>query len=574
MRRALIAAATFGAIAVCVILGRHLLAGDGALTLPSGDASAPAPKSAAWIKSFVVDSVTGEPIDGSCLIALRLFDASEGGRLVWGPEEHPDTPVSDGWFNIALASKVAPVSLGNPPYYLELAVNGEIRSPRVEVAQLPSSFRDPAVQAPAPDGSAVRTYVRRSAQREPGFPGGTYAEISPSGAWCWFAAPRAVYHEGRYRRTYVGWVNASGDVVVAQYDHDTGAVTAAEVRDELQCDDHASPAILIRPDGRLVVFYSGHRGGWMFYRVSEHTEDVTSWGGQQIACDYTTDPFGYTYPNPILLFGEGKRTYLFWRGRDYRPMFATSEDGVVWSEPVALIGGGERPYVKICSDGNETIHFAFTDGHPRDEPSNNIHYMCYRNGGLFKADGSRIGDMRTLPVTPSRSDLVYDAAAFGARAWVWDLALDSDGNPVIVYAVFPEETDHHYRYARWNGSVWEDHEIVAAGSWFPGVERGEEHFEPHYSGGLALDHAAPSVVYLSRPVRGVFEIERWSTPDGGGTWDSETVTSGSSRNNVRPCVPRGLPAGLSCVLWMHGDYGDYTDYHTAIKIRVASAAVR
>ncbi len=573
MRRVLTVAAILAALVVGAILGHHVLSGDRAPTPPSSEASAPAPKSATWIKSFVVDAVTGEPVDGSCLITVRLFDASEGGRLVWGPEEHPDTPVSDGWLNIALASKVAPVNLGDPPYYLELAVNGEIRSPRVEIARLPSSFRDPVAQVSAPGGSAVHTHVVRSAQRESGHPGGKYAEISPNGAWCWFADPRAVYHEGRYRRTYVGWVNASGDVVVAQYDHDTGEVTAVEVRDELQRDDHASPAILIRPDGRLVMFYSGHRGAWMFYRVSEHPEDVMSWGGQQIACDYTTDPLGYTYPNPVLLPGEGEGTYLFWRGRDYRPMFATTEEGVIWSEPVALIGGGERPYVKTCSDGGEAIHFAFTDGHPRDEPSNSIHYMCYRNGGLFKADGSRIGDVRTLPVAPSRSDLVYDAAASGARAWVWDLALDSDGNPVIVYAVFPEETDHRYRYARWNGSVWEDHEIVAAGSWFPGAERGQEHFEPHYSGGLALDHAAPSVVYLSRPVGGVFEIERWSTPDGGVTWESEAVTSGSSSDNVRPCVPRGLPASLSCVLWMHGGYIDYTDYHTSIKIKVGSTAI-
>src|SRR5688500_591507 len=47
-------------------------------------------------------------------------------------------------------------------------------------------------------------------------------ELSPTGAWCWFGDPRAVYHVGAHRRTYVGWVNGGGDIQVASYDHDTG----------------------------------------------------------------------------------------------------------------------------------------------------------------------------------------------------------------------------------------------------------------------------------------------------------------------------------------------------------------
>jgi len=574
MRRALVAAATLSALLICALLGRHFLSEHSSPDSNHGEVPASSGGSVTWIKGFVVDSATGEPMNATCLITVRLFDAPEGGRLAWGPEQHPETSITDGWFSVQLASRLAPVILRSPPYYLEFALDGEAPLPRTRLDRLPPTFVDSETRLPDPASSVVRTDIRSSVGREPGLPGETYADVSPNGAWCWIADPRSVFHDGMHRRTYSGHVNASGDIVVTHYDHDTGEVAAAVVHPRLQVDDHANPAILVRPDGRLAVFYSGHRGAWLFFRVSTNPEDITSWGNQRIVADYTTDPLGHTYPNPVLLSSEGERAYVFWRGPGYRPVFSTSEDWDSWGEPTTFLEGGERPYVKVYSDGAEAIHFAFTNGHPRVEPTNSIYYMCYRDGALYRADGSRICDMRGLPVAPSESDLVYNARETGARAWIWDLAVDSSGNPVIVYAVFPAETDHRYRYAAWDGSVWEDHEIVYAGPWFPDVKRGEEHFEPHYSGGIALDYADPTVVYLSRSIDGVFEIERWTTLDSGKTRSSEPITSGSSEDNVRPLVPRGLPPHLSCVLWMQGDYTDYTDYGTAIKIRTTHAAIQ
>ena len=44
----------------------------------------------------------------------------------------------------------------------------------------------------------------------------TFAE---DGAWCWFSDPRAVYYEGQHQRTYVGWIDSRGNVMVGFYDH-------------------------------------------------------------------------------------------------------------------------------------------------------------------------------------------------------------------------------------------------------------------------------------------------------------------------------------------------------------------
>ena len=69
--------------------------------------------------------------------------------------------------------------------------------------------------------------------------------LTPDGAWCWFADPRAVFHKGKYqvvlignyflsyrfkkccfsginhKRTYIGWVNKHGDILIGGIDHDT-----------------------------------------------------------------------------------------------------------------------------------------------------------------------------------------------------------------------------------------------------------------------------------------------------------------------------------------------------------------
>jgi len=374
-----------------------------------------------------------------------------------------------GAFSLAIVMSGALVLLG---------ACGPAPDPSVEVA---------AELVDAPDSSVELL-------TEDGLPGESYAVLASDGAWSWFGDPRAIFHEGEYRRTYAGFVTSIGDIALVQFDHDSGEVASSVVAEQLQQDDRASPAILVRPDHRLMVFYSGHRGRWMIYRISTNAEDVTSWGKPHAASGYTSEFSGYTHPNAALLAGEEGRRYVFWRGAESLPMFASSETGLSWSEAAVLIrGDGEKPYVKMASDGGSTIHFAFTNGHPGHEPANGIYYVCYRNGVFRRADGSSVGTMEELPLALEDADLVYDAAEAGARAWLWDVAFDPSGNPVIAYAVFPSEEDHRYRYAAWDGTAWVDTEIAPAGGWFPTGQEGHRHFAPYYSGGMALDHSDPDL---------------------------------------------------------------------------------
>jgi rhamnogalacturonyl hydrolase YesR len=332
-----------------------------------------------------------------------------------------------------------------------------------------------------------------------------------------------------------------------------------------------------------MAFYSKHCGPDMSARVTVRPLDISEWEPER-----TLDLYGkprerknITYANPVMLSTEGNALYLFWRGDGWKPTMSKSADnGHTWQAGREIVRrsaatSDNRPYVKITTNNRDRIHVAFTDGHPRNELQNSVYYACYHNGAFFKADGTRIVTLNRLPFEPRQADRVYDASKTGARAWVWDVAADVENNPVIVYTRFPSDTDHRYHYARWNGKEWMDRELTPAGKWFPETPPGKAEGEPYYSGGIVLDHTQPSVVYLSRPVDGIFEIERWFTSDNGQTWKSEAITAGSKFNNVRPCVVRGHDVAGPTVLWLNnrGGYIHYTQYHSAVKADWNSAPV-
>ena len=405
-------------------------------------------------------------------------------------------------------------------------------------------------------------------------PAEEYPALAASGAWCWFGDPRGLHFQGNHDRIYAGWVDSAGSIVVASFDLETDERTEFFIHPDFNRDDHANPSLLSLPDGTIVVFYTSHGSDVsesMYYRISQRPEDITAWSERYEIGSNTEGPRGHTYPNPVRLSDEGGRIYLFWRGGNFKPSFSYTDDLATWAPAQTLIQSNDstvvRPYVKIASDGLGTIHFAFTDGHPRNEPLNSVYYVRYQDGNFTRADGSLIGTMADLPLIHQRTDLVYDGRVSGVRAWIWDVAADEQGNPVIVYTRLPEETDHRYHYARWNDEEWLDSEVTPGGGWFPKTPQDVIEPEPHYSGGIVLDHDDPNAVYLSRPVEGKFEIEHWWSPDDGASWLFRAITAGSENDNVRPFVIRDRGGSSPIVLWMENRYyRHYLDFDSAIRM--------
>lgn len=395
----------------------------------------------------------------------------------------------------------------------------------------------------------------------------TTQPVSPDGAWSYFTEPRAVNYDGKHRRTYVGWLDSHGQIVVSSYDHPSGVRTRAVLRTGERVDDHNNPSILARPDGRLLVFYSTNRRRHLVYRLSRRPEDITEWRRERRIPTNARGSHGYTYPNPQWLSREHRPLYLFWRGGGLEPVWSTWRRGDGWSPAQTLIdGNGQRPYVVYESSGKRRIQFAFVDGNP-NETMTSVYYMAYKGGHLKHADGTPIARLRSGAIQPSQADLIYSSQATNVPAWAYDVGMSRDGRPVVLYAIFPSATDHRYFYARWNGREWISNEITASG---PTIEKVKG--DKYYAGGLVLDSRDPSVVYLSRQVFGVYQLERWQTPDGGGSWSSTPITS-SEGGNYRPVSARGPYFGREHDLfWMSGRYDSWRDFGTSIQTRTKREA--
>ena len=413
--------------------------------------------------------------------------------------------------------------------------------------------------------------------------------LDDDGGWSWFEDERAIVAGGGL---WVGSVaNGSrdplraGNVNVVRYDLETGKIDRAALHKSLQADDHNSPALLERPDGRILALYSKHGPeNRIYFRVSEDAARSNRWGPERV---YVPSPSSrITYSNLHFLKRENAlkgRVYDFFRGLDdtFKPSWMWSDDlGETWNSGGVLIDFSsttkQRPYVKYASDGRDTIHFLFTEAHPRNF-DNSIYHAYYRAGRLHRSDGAAIRELKAGPILPSESTRIF-AGDPANVAWTHDIHLDSRGRPYAGYSVQkdsaglpsgPAGQDHRYRYARWDGKKWHDHEIAYAGRrLYPG--------EDDYTGGISLHPRDPNTVFISTNVdpstgRALpsdhHEIFRGRTRDGGKTWRWEPITRNSTVDNLRPIVPIWKDK-RTALIWMRGQYHTYTRYNLEVVLKI------
>ncbi len=433
-------------------------------------------------------------------------------------------------------------------------------------------------------------------------PGGA-VEIAPDGAWTWFNDERSIIHQGSL---YSGYVKSGGQTGVTRYNLSTGEKSHMVVSTAAsqQQDDHNNPSITALPDGKLTLLYSKHISGSQFYQrtslVPLPAADA-DWGPEITRAV----PAANTYANTYRLSGEGNALYNFHRCINFNPTLTISTDnGATWGTSRQLVGtgsGSTRPYPRYTSNGVDRIDLIYTDGHPRDV-ENSVYHMFYKNGGLYKTDGTLIDSLANIPLdhdAGKRGNVVYQFsnAAWGpgdgpdnwiptGRGWTWDVHYGADETPVCVFQVQVDaaattgsNTDRiYYYYARWTGTGWQRRFIAQAG-------RPLYTAEDDYGGGMCLDPADPRVVYISSnaaapfdlgsvsnvPLRASerYEIWRGFTADGGLTFTWTQITVDSTADNLRPIVP--MNHGYSeFLVWFNGTYNTYTNFSTRVLARIGT----
>ena len=398
--------------------------------------------------------------------------------------------------------------------------------------------------------------------------------LNDNGGWCWFQDERAIVVGEQL--VFGSVANAlgtngterGGNIEVTTVDlTGTNATVTTVLRAHLENDDHAAPALLALPDGRLLAVYARHgRDKLMRYSLSSHPADAATWQPERQASRNA----GVTYSNLFCLPSEGRgagRIYDFYRGEQWNPNWIFSDDlGESWHYGGRLIAFEGRPYLKYASNRHDTIHFVTTEHHPHNY-ANSIYHAYLKDGKLHRSDGTAICALSEAPIKPKQATRIF-AGDKDHVAWMCDIHLDVDGRPCLAYSVQKQldPNEIHYRYARWDGHTWNDRFLAHAGT---ALYKGEE----HYCGLVALDPADPSRLYISTdadPVTGRplvsqrdrkrhYEIFAGRTHDAGATWTWSPVTRDSDADNLRPVVPIGCGT-RTILLWLRGTYTSFTKY--------------
>ncbi len=334
-----------------------------------------------------------------------------------------------------------------------------------------------------------------------------------NGGWNWYVEPSGThiqpddalatrYESGQYSsnngyqfkhdKTYMGWVEDEGTIVVGEYDHDNDTYKRVVVHEFLEADDHNNPAVVVLPDGRIMIFYSKHTTeNRMYYCVSKNPEDISEWNDWQYYYCYTeveNTTWNATYPSVFIVHDdegiEGNDViYVGWRGVHWKPTLAKfsipDENGVVETimgqtqfantSYYAYDDGGRadgirRPYTKYDYDFDRNkIYITFTANHPDNDVNNHIYYVTFdiTDQNFYTAKGNLLqplpfensadyisqgaagtngqwGIITNLLVGTYPELLVFNAneqitSGGERRGWTWDIKVNEAGEPCIVY---------------------------------------------------------------------------------------------------------------------------------------------
>ena len=122
--------------------------------------------------------------------------------------------------------------------------------------------------------------------------------LDEDGGWCWFQDERCIVKDDTL---YVGTVSSGykdksrkGDINVIKHNLDSGKLTAIEIHDQLELDDHDAPALLSTDDGILAV-WSTHGGNWKTHYLKIKLNGSMS--KHSTFSPHAREGYGVTYSN-------------------------------------------------------------------------------------------------------------------------------------------------------------------------------------------------------------------------------------------------------------------------------------
>jgi hypothetical protein len=429
----------------------------------------------------------------------------------------------------------------------------------------------------------------------PSPPTATPIQFNDNGGWCWMQDERAIV-DTTGNKLVVGSVASGGArdgyIEAVVYDLATGTRQLHTLSTGLVdvVDDHNAPAFVIRPDGKYLALWSGHRTDCyarfsIFDGLAWSGENLFDWG--PLGCPWAGAAWNMvTYANPWYLGGS---IYAAFRSVNSGPAFITSaDDGQNWSYHGRLTSTKQFGYVagyyKYWGNNTDLIDFVGTEAHPRDS-DNSLYHGYVQNGQVHNSYGVVIDSSLKDPSTTSTNAKSIDSftpvfrtgSALGSRegcltlnhAWNHDLVRYSNGVVAVtgqarVAGTGSDDPDKRLLYFRFDGRSWKGTYLAKAGAKLYSTEQ-------DYTGLSALHPDDPNTIFISTTYdprddttqTPKHEIYRGTTCDNGATWNWTPITQNSTVDNVRPIVPK-WDAGHTVLLWMRGTYVTAQSYSMEI----------
>lgn len=92
----------------------------------------------------------GNPVNGSRILVLRIYDDTTGGIIQWGDTVY--TNIVNGLFNVVLGEHLALNLAFDKPYWLEVQVNSEVM-PRIKLTSVGYAYRAEVADSAVAGGS-------------------------------------------------------------------------------------------------------------------------------------------------------------------------------------------------------------------------------------------------------------------------------------------------------------------------------------------------------------------------------------------------------------------------------------
>jgi hypothetical protein len=414
---------------------------------------------------------------------------------------------------------------------------------------------------------------------------GKVVNLNDNGGWCWYQEERAVVDTKNNKLVFGSDANGgtrNGQIEVTIYDLVAKTSSRTSLA-KMVADDHDSPGLIITPSGNYATMWAGHNEDCKSYF---NTYSNGQWGGkgtfdwQPLGCDPSIFQ-KVTYANLWNMTAENK-IYSFVRSIQTSPNLLVSKDeGRTWTYGGRLTSTPQVGYVagyyKYWGNGVDRIDFVGTEAHPRDE--DNSLYHGYVKGGKSYNSNDQVLDQDisdgTQPNINKFTQLFKTGSTVGPvklnHAWNLDLMRYPDGSIVLLWLarVTPDSSngdnpDHRFGYARFDGTSWKLTYLGKAGLKLYSSEQ-------DYTGLGTIHPDDPHTIFISSTYdprddttkTSKHEIYQGTTCDNGATWKWTPITANSTKDNIRPLMPK-WDASHSALLWERGNYSSMYSYSMEI----------